>query len=55
MLFQVKRLVYLNVIWVEVWKEAVVTHLKVDGLDLLLPKFVNYTVQSAALRGIASS
>jgi hypothetical protein len=40
MLFQVKRLVYPNVIWVEVWKEAVVTHLKVDGLDLLFPKFV---------------
>jgi hypothetical protein len=55
MLFQVKRLVYLNVIWVEVWKEAVMTHFKVDGLDLLLPKFVNDTVQSVALRGIASS
>lgn len=43
MLFQVKRLVYLNVIWVEVWKEAVMTHFKVNGLHLSLPKFVNDT------------
>ena len=50
-----KRLVFLNVIWVDVWKEAVTTDFKVDGLDLLLPKFVNDTVQSAALRAIASS
>jgi hypothetical protein len=55
MLFQVKRLVFLHVICVDVWKEAVMTDFKVDGLDLLHPKFVNDTVQSAALRGKASS
>jgi len=40
--------------WVEVWKEAVLTHFKVDGLGLKFPKFVNDTVHSAAMRGIAS-
>ena len=55
MLFQVKRLVHLNVICVEVWKEAVMTQFKVAGLDLLLPKFFNDAVHSAVLRGIESS
>ena len=49
MSFQLKKLVYLNIIWVEVWKEAVMTHFKVDGLDLQLPKFVNDICHSASL------